>query len=81
MTVLALAPAPTVAEEIRAHVVEVLERALAEAKDGQITSVVVIARHPDGEFSDWHSSTAEAHAVIGSLEVAKALRIKQLLDD
>lgn len=81
MNVLTLTSKPTVADEVRASVVKVLEDALAEAKDGNVSSVLVIAVHPDGEWSDWQSATDRLSEMIGRIEIAKQKRISHILRD
>ena len=79
MGVVHLAPPPTIENEVRDSVVGLLERALEEARAGNISSVVVIALHPNGEWSDWQSGTQQVSEMIGRLEIAKQSRIMNLL--
>lgn len=79
MTTLSLVPKPTASDEIRADVIEILEDALVQAKQGQITSLVVIMLHPDGSWSDWQSSTTQLSEVVGRLECAKQKRVMQVI--
>lgn len=81
MTIVTLAPKPTVAEEVRESVVGVLKDALAQAEAGNVTSVLVIALHPDGNWSDWHSSTEKVSEMVGRLEIAKQKRIMHVLNE
>lgn len=80
MSVVILAPKPTVAEEVQSSIMATLEKAVTAAKNGDLTSVVIIATHPDGQWSDWHSLTDHMSETIGKLEIAKHRRIKNVLD-
>lgn len=81
MTVLSVVPAPTADAEIQASVVNILEEALAAARDGKISAVVVIALHPDSSWSEWQSATDQLSQMIGRLEIAKHKRLKQFLEN
>lgn len=79
MTVLSLTPKPTIAHEVRESVISLLEKALSEARASNVSSVLIIALHPNGEWSDWQSSTEQVSEMIGRLEIAKQKRISHLL--
>lgn len=79
MTVLSLTPKSTVSDEIRASVIDILEGALNEARNGNISSVLVIALHPNGEWSDLQSATAQLSKMIECIEIAKQKRIAALI--
>lgn len=81
MTVLSITPKPKASDEVRAGVVRVLERALAEASEGNISSVLIIALHPGGEWSDWQSSTEQMSEMIGRIEIAKQKRIAHYFEN
>lgn len=69
---LRLVTGPTVAETIRAEVIELLERALDEARRGEVTEVFMILKHPGtNKWSDLATSTQSLTDWIGKLEVTK----------
>lgn len=80
MTIFSLIPKPTASDEVKQSVVDILETVLAEARAGEIVSLVVIAGHPDETWSEWQSCTEHSSAMIGRLEIAKFTRIKSLLE-
>ena len=79
-SVVSIVPKPTADEEVRKSVVETIEWALTAANAGGVTSVVIIALHPDGSWSDWHSATNEGSHIVGCLELAKYKRAASLLN-
>lgn len=76
----AVAPV-TVDAEIRAEVVEKLERALAMAKDGKVSEVLVIALHEDGDYTQLASHTQSLSQWIGLLEITKSDWIHQCREE
>lgn len=68
---LALVPKATASDEIRESVVKLLRKSLEEAENGDIVSVIMILRHPDGEWSDRCSATGAFSEDIGRLEITK----------
>jgi len=76
---IALVTKPSIADEIKADVVDKLSEVLAEALAGKIGSVVIIARRPDGSWFDRQSGVEDFPAAIGRLEITKHARIKTYL--
>jgi hypothetical protein len=58
-----------VSDEIRAEVVAKLERALTTAKAGDISEIVILALHPDDEYSQLTSSTMSMTRWIGIMTI------------
>lgn len=79
MTVLSLVPKATAADEVQESVIALLENALSEARAGNVCSIVIIATHPNGEWSDWQSATDQMPEVVGRLEMAKQKRISRAI--
>lgn len=62
----------TAPEEIREKVVAELERALVEARAGEIDEIFMILRHPgDDQWSNRATPTMGLTAWIGKLEITK----------
>jgi hypothetical protein len=57
--------------ELNSNVIETLEEALAEARAGAITSIVLIAAHPTLGWSHEQSGVTDFSAAIGRLEILK----------
>lgn len=66
----AVAP-PTATEIVRAKIIEILERTLQEAREGQVSELFMIVQHPDTDFSDRATPTENLTAWIGKLEIVK----------
>ena len=62
---------PTVADEVRKSAVDILNKMLAEAESGQITTLVVIVGRPDGTWGDYFSGSENCSTLIGRLEIMK----------
>jgi hypothetical protein len=77
--VLSLAPRPKAEDEVRDNVVKLLAGALEEARNGEITSVIVILQRADGDWSDRASDTLKFSEAIGRLEILKQEWIEQYL--
>lgn len=71
MSVVKLAPTPTLADEIRESVVKLARVVLEDAESGQASTLLVICVRPDGTWSREWSGTAEMAAMIGRLEITK----------
>lgn len=78
-TIVTLAPKPTVEDEVRASVVELLSVRLAEAKAGDISTVVIITRSASGEWDDCASNTEHFSESVGRLEIIKHRWIEKYL--
>ncbi len=66
-----LTPKPTVADEIRARVVDDLREALKLAEAGEVAESIVIVRRLDGTWSHYWSGSVDVPEMIGRLEVMK----------
>lgn len=71
---------PTAAEEVRESVIRLLRKTLDEAEAGQIETVIIIGRAPDGEWINRASETNHFSDAIGRLEITKAEWIAQYLE-
>jgi phenylpyruvate tautomerase PptA (4-oxalocrotonate tautomerase family) len=76
---IALVTKPSVADEIKADVVDKLSEVLAEALASKIECVVIIARRPDGAWFDLQSGVDDFPGAIGRLEITKHAWIKTYL--
>jgi hypothetical protein len=54
-------------DELAVEVVEILERWLQKAKNGQLTSVAIVGLEPDGSACHERSGTAQHIALIGAV--------------
>lgn len=68
---IALVPKPTADAEVRDSVIGLLRRTLDDAEAGNITTLVMVLGHPDGEWSDRVSATNQLSEAIGRLEITK----------
>lgn len=68
-------------EDRKKAVIEVLERFLEVAKEGEISDLIIIGKVTGESFSEVLWDTEDRLGLIGSLEYAKADVIKTLLDD
>lgn len=59
---------PTADEKARAEVIAHLEEVLAEARRGEISEVLIISLHPDGEWSNLSTRTESISNWVGYLE-------------
>ena len=69
--IVSLVQKPTVTEEIRSNVVNILRETLEQAERGEIDTVIMILHHPDGDWTDRASSTEIFSDSIGRLEILK----------
>lgn len=69
MPVLTAVPKPTVAEEARRDCIEILEKSLERAKNGDVETCLVIMKHPDNSWSDERSLCMNFPEAIGRLEI------------
>jgi hypothetical protein len=79
--VLSLAPRPKAEDQVRESIVAILATALKEARNGEITSVIMILQHSDGDWSDRASETIKFTEAIGRLEILKQEWIAVYLAD
>ena len=77
---IALVVKPTVEQEIQQAAIEILEKALAEAREGRVYEALVILRRPDGNWVDERSGATNFPDSIGRLEIVKQSWIKSYLD-
>jgi hypothetical protein len=75
-----LAPKPTVHDELRQDVVEILRKCLAEAERGEVMSVLVIMKRQDKIWCDERSGVWEFSDAIGKLEIVKQNWIRAYSD-
>ncbi len=61
--------------------IETLESALAETKAGGVAAVSVSIVYHDGSCSHGHSSTEDATALVGAIEISKMRVMQQALDE
>lgn len=71
MTIVKLAPKPTLDDEIKEGAAKLARDVLADVEAGNVTTLLVIAVRPDGTWSREWSGTAEMAAMIGRLEITK----------
>lgn len=60
--------------------IEILESALDEAEDGQVSAVCVCIVRPDGSANAYTSDTDQAAALLGSITLAQ-IRMVHVLDN
>jgi hypothetical protein len=70
---------PTAKAEIRDSIVRDLREVLAQAEAGDIDAIIVLALHPDGEWSGNNIATTRFSEVIGRIEIVKQQWIAQYL--
>lgn len=58
-------------QQVRDDVIDVLEQALARARDGRLVECVVIGIAPDGDKTYRRSMTDDFHRMVGAIECAK----------
>lgn len=78
--VIELVTKPTVADEIKDGIVRALEKALEEAKAGQMDHLVMVMSYAGGEWKDYVSGTEECSRMIGRLEIVKYSWMRQYLN-
>ena len=78
---LKIVPPPTPAEDVKAELVTLLEQTLAEARRGEIVSVIMLLRNSDGDWSDRCSATLRFSEDIGRLEITKQRWIAKYLEN
>lgn len=59
------------ADEIRADVLDILREQLARAEAGEIDSVLVVFKYPDGHWGHRHSGVVGFSEAIGQIETIK----------
>jgi hypothetical protein len=59
------------AKIVRATVIDVLEKLLAETREGEISEVLILASKPDGSFTHRASATLDFVEAIGQMEILK----------
>jgi 1,4-dihydroxy-2-naphthoyl-CoA synthase len=70
-----LVPKPTIDEEIRAGVIDLLRDALADAEAGNVTGVIILTSETDGMWGHRSSASLSIREEIGALEFYKHDRI------
>lgn len=79
MSVVSLAPKPTVDDQIKRGVVELLRELLADAEAGKIESLLVIGNCVGSGWFDRRSGTLAFAETVGQLEVVKQTWISSYL--
>ena len=74
-----LVPKPKASDEVRGSVVRLLRESLEQAEAGEVNTVIIIASHPDGTWTDLCSSTDKLSEAIGRLEITKQAWIAEYL--
>lgn len=77
----ALVSKPTVAGSIKSVVVDLLKEALVKAEAGEIESVIIILKRPDGTWHDDRSGCIGMVDAIGHLEIIKQAWINVYLKE
>lgn len=77
--VIALVPAATADEENRIAVLDVLNSVIEEAEKGEVEEVVILIRHPGGEYSERATPTGFQRDWVGQLEILKQLWINHIV--
>lgn len=78
-TPIGLVPKPTLLEQARTDVIDILEKALDRAKSGEIETILVIMKHLDGCWSDERSIAIDFPEAIGRLEIVQHAWMNQYL--
>lgn len=78
---LSVVPKKTVTEEQQESVMRAIHGIMADAERGDVETVIVIARHADGNWTDRASTTHHYSDCIGRLEILKQTWINQYLAD
>lgn len=78
---IALVAKPTVAEEVRESVVRLLRGTLAEAEAGEVSTVVILVGHINGDWFSRCSDTEHFSEAVGRVEIIKQEWIAQYLRD
>ena len=68
--VVKLATPPTVDEEVKAEALKLLEEYADRVRSGEIESVIVIGKKPDGFWSFDHSKLVAFPEAIGRIQIA-----------
>ena len=77
--VVSLVSKPTVEQEIKNDLVEMLRRTLAEAESGEISGVFMIVTRLDGDWSDRWTGITKMSDTIGRVEIIKQQLIHKYL--
>lgn len=72
---------PTAEQAAQAEVIDLLERVLVCARNGEVSEIVMILLSPNGEWRDLATHTETFTPWIGKLEVLKANWIRLMQDD
>lgn len=73
-----LVPKPTPAEEVKSGVIEVLENALRDAKEGLIGAILIVERDMESTWAIRCSQTFSVLEEIGALQSLMWERLKQV---
>lgn len=76
---LKIVPKTTVSDEIKNDIINILEKALEQAKQGDVECVLVILKQIDGHWSDERSGVVNFSDSIGKLEIIKQSWITEYL--
>lgn len=76
---IALVPKATADDDTKDSCVRLLRHALEQAESGQLTTVILIVEHVDGDWLNHVSETSNFSKAIGRLEITKAEWVAQYL--
>lgn len=71
VTTLHAVAAPKAEDRVKADVVQLLERVLALAQQGEVECVFIVCSHADGTYSEAVSQTLHFSQMIGQVEIVK----------
>lgn len=77
----ALVTTPPIAEHIKKRAVELLEEALADAREGKVCEVIIISKEIDGDWFHRATGTLSLREQLGALEYLKYDRFRQTDED
>ncbi len=77
--VVKLAQKPTVSQEVKDGIIEIIKAYLKKAEQGEVSSLIIIAGFLDGTWGDDMSSTLDFPTAVGQLEICKQEWIEQEL--
>lgn len=71
---------PRASDEDRKDIVALLRRTLAEAEAGELDTVILLARRPDGYWAERYSGVSPMTDLIGRLTIVQAQMVRRYLD-
>jgi len=80
-TPVSLVTKPTVADNIKNDIVEILRESLARAEAGEVDALLLIEKRPDGHWRDERSGCTNFPDAIGRLEIVKQAWITHYLGE